>query len=540
MKIFKTIISTIIATNVLLGCNYVFADEIVSDSELGLGASLIDDQEAIDYYANIKENQDEEITPYSLIIDNVDLSTSAYFPPIGNQGQLGSCVAWATTYYAFTYQVNKLKGITSTSNNAYSPSWTWNYLNKGNNNGINIFNAFSVLSTQGAVHKSEMNYNTSSYDYSWSNNTAAMIEALKIRVDNNSLKWVWGSGTRITNNKDNDLDSIKMKLLEGNVLLVETQAEPGLANWSWKNNGNSQLVAYRARTCSPDKIGGHCMTVVGYNDNITLDVNNNGVIEDCEKGAFKVANSWGTSWGNSGYIWVLYDALNYVSANTTNNWESNESGTRCCIFSHQSADNDFYYIEVGNHDVNFIGKANINTSYRNQLSVSIGKSSNTSSNMQNTVEICNKAYMDSSDLARYLPFNGSILMDYGVCTGNMNISDFYERYKWYIRIKDNSAAGTINSASYQIIDDKQNIITNFGNFPSISNGGTYETSRNIDLIQGDVNYDGTVGLTDLATVQRYVNGLSTFSNVQKYLADVDCDGDVDSDDVAYISRYLVG
>ncbi len=43
-------------------------------------------------------------------------------------------------------------------------------------------------------------------------------------------------------------------------------------------------------------VGGHAMVVVGYDDNKY-------------GGAFEILNSWGTAWGNSGYIWVSYDAF---------------------------------------------------------------------------------------------------------------------------------------------------------------------------------------------------------------------------------------
>jgi hypothetical protein len=39
--------------------------------------------------------------------------------------------------------------------------------------------------------------------------------------------------------------------------------------------------------------GGHAMCVVGYDDNR-------------HGGAFEIQNSWGTNWGNDGYIWVKY------------------------------------------------------------------------------------------------------------------------------------------------------------------------------------------------------------------------------------------
>tara|TARA_A200000113_G_scaffold201568_1_gene195436 strand:- start:389 stop:1288 length:900 start_codon:yes stop_codon:yes gene_type:complete len=41
-------------------------------------------------------------------------------------------------------------------------------------------------------------------------------------------------------------------------------------------------------------IGGHAMTIIGYNDYIY-------------GGAFRVVNSWGSDYGDEGYIWVKYD-----------------------------------------------------------------------------------------------------------------------------------------------------------------------------------------------------------------------------------------
>jgi hypothetical protein len=55
--------------------------------------------------------------------------------------------------------------------------------------------------------------------------------------------------------------------------------------------------------------GAHSMTVVGYNDNLWIDVNGNDIIDSGEKGAFRVANSWGKFYGDEGFYWLAYDAL---------------------------------------------------------------------------------------------------------------------------------------------------------------------------------------------------------------------------------------
>ena len=60
--------------------------------------------------------------------------------------------------------------------------------------------------------------------------------------------------------------------------------------------------------------GSHAMIFVGYNDAIWADVNGNAVVDPGEKGAFKIVNSWGSSWQDGGFIWLAYDALREVSA----------------------------------------------------------------------------------------------------------------------------------------------------------------------------------------------------------------------------------
>lgn len=63
---------------------------------------------------------------------SVDLSNTAYFPAIGNQKNLGACGPFATAYYQFTYEVNRLNG-TSAGDAARiaSPKYIYNFINGG-------------------------------------------------------------------------------------------------------------------------------------------------------------------------------------------------------------------------------------------------------------------------------------------------------------------------------------------------------------------------------------------------------------------------
>lgn len=67
----------------------------------------------------------------------------------------------------------------------------------------------------------------------------------------------------------------------------------------------------------------HCMTLAGYTDEISYDLNGDGVItndiditrdgvvdtRDRESGAILLVNSWGTKWNNEGKVWVLASGL---------------------------------------------------------------------------------------------------------------------------------------------------------------------------------------------------------------------------------------
>jgi len=328
----KKVLSVIASTIVMTTCTISNFPTVSAEdySTYGMGDEEVTASEMQAFYSQFDESD------CSINLDNItsvptacDLSTnedSIYFPPIRSQGSIGSCTAWATTYYQYTYAANKLNGIETTATNAYSPSWTYNYINGGRNIATKYTNAYNVLKKHGALTLAEMPYNGTkeAYDFSWSTNTEAMVNALNTRLSYADYISIPSTGTPISNANDTDLKEAKFLLSTGHVLLVSVIADYGMANWSFKPRyGNSsESVVYRASSASY----GHALAVVGYNDNVCCDVNGNGTIEDSERGAFKIANSWGTDWGNDGYIWVLYDALNEVS-DISGNWESSITGT---------------------------------------------------------------------------------------------------------------------------------------------------------------------------------------------------------------------
>lgn len=184
------------------------------------------------------------------------------------------------------------------------------------------------------------------------------------------------------------------------------------------------MIAYRCHTG-----GSHAIAIVGYDNNVECDVNDNGTIEACEKGAFKIVNSWGkqfNSYGISstdGFYWVMYDALNKTSANTYVNWEESLPGTRCTAFRDS---NTGYVMVVEEKQVNFVGAYNINTS--NKYNLVLYKNSGTI-----------QAFPFKDKSSNNMSYEGTLVFDYEFYP----ISSYIHGTPVQARYYDSSSSSTI-------------------------------------------------------------------------------------------------
>ncbi len=505
--------------------------EPVEETECREGLSPTPDELLSELYELYGEPTEFPVT-YASLPSSVDLSTSPCFPDIGNQKNLGACAAFATTYYQYSYEVNKLNGVTSKDDRViYSPKWTYNLINNGKDEGSSSLTAYAVLQLFGALKNSDLPYTGDSSDYKeWvSGMDTQKIEALETRV----AKFDWHlivTTDPITSPSDSKLTQIKQLLSNGKVLTTTTRDR-----WNSRVQGN-ESIAFR---CYDG--GSHALTIVGYDDDKSYDVNGNGIIEDCEKGAFKVANSWGTDFNyfgiksNTGYFWVMYDALNSTSANTINNWESKYSSTTRQPAFGIGSTNIFFSIDVAHKKPNFIGRLTMNISDREKLNLRINRSTANNWSNDSSELLVPFSYTPSEnheDIPPVLNFLGKIYFDYDDFASP--IEDYCTGYYWLANLTNISSNDTFYLA---IIDNMSNVIKSNKSFTK--SGSTASCSHNISIQKGDVNYDGKIDSNDENIVNNYNLQIVKFSNVQHYIGDFNNDGRVTGADTVALRRYIL-
>ncbi len=255
--------------------------------------------------------------------ESATLVGSVHLPPIGNQGAVGCCASMAATYLQFTnaysrylHAVDPNTDFNPSSGAAkynFSPRFTYNLAGSG------TAWVYEVLKEQGTVLQTYSVFSGGVTGYAsdnalandWATINGYWTEAMQYRISNYDQVWMSDYNFQLTTTNSGKalLARIKTAIHNGNV--VVTGGYPDRWDYTTVTNGGTygkagQQVIYRSTNRSS---GGHQVAIVGYDDNLTCTVN--GVTL---KGAFLVANSWGTTWKNNGYTWVMYDAVNQSSA----------------------------------------------------------------------------------------------------------------------------------------------------------------------------------------------------------------------------------
>jgi C1A family cysteine protease len=225
-------------------------------------------------------------TNASVAVASLDLSANV--PAIGDQGQQGSCVAWATAYYSKSYGKGQFSAYGLS--NEYSPSFVYNQLNGGVDGGLYPSDAYKLLVDKGDTTLDKMGYKDTDY-LTQPNATQLADAALHKNLGYYNFFLGAGKGTATVRQAVKDA-------------LVGTNGEHKLVGIAipvypeFDNATATDTYVITSPTKRERSRGGHMITIVGFDDNKAY---SGGV------GAFKIVNQWGTSWGNKGYSWISYD-----------------------------------------------------------------------------------------------------------------------------------------------------------------------------------------------------------------------------------------
>lgn len=465
-------------------------ENVKNDSDLATGDTTFEESAVKDsatvlkspseYYNYLSKNGgkfNKKLRATNAYPCSVDNSTSEYFPEVRSQESIGSCTAWAQTYYQFTYTMNKQLGRKTTLQNTFSPKWTYNFAARGEDKGSADIIIYGLMKNIGAATWASVPYDD---DYlTWSPVESIWKEASNYRLKSYSFLSYGNGSTPITGANDSDLNTIKAALSNGELLTYSTY----FRSWNYKTIENDSRVEANKEFAGQDIVinaigskGPHRMTIVGYNDNIWVDINENGIVEDNEMGAFKVVNSHGKDYRNDGFAWVAYDALNRVSS--VDNGDN--SAGRKPIFE-EIARID---VEPYNSDSNIYLRYTLNSAARQETPLYVvaekdDEYTEITVDPYEITEISNFSYdgtQNSND--------GTMIFDLSRVIPNITSSQFKE-YNWSVKFKDKNADGnTLTVKNVEIVDENSgDIYRPSASVPFTLNG----SERTVKLYPNDNN-----------------------------------------------------
>lgn len=236
----------------------------------------------------IKESVYDKAAVFEPLADNKknplpsSVSLLKYAPKRLNQGQQGSCVAWASSYAARTILFAKQTGQ-NPDQIAFSPSSLYNEINLPNCQGAYVNTAMETMKKQGVLPFNDFPYNQN--DCETELNSNQLQDAKNFVIDGYSRLT---TGSNPSNYVTNML-AIKQNLAQGAPVVIGMmvggsfmQDMAGKEHWFPTSTDYNQYG-----------FGGHAMCVIGYDD-------------FREGGSFQLMNSWGPEWGKNGIAWVSY------------------------------------------------------------------------------------------------------------------------------------------------------------------------------------------------------------------------------------------
>lgn len=251
----------------------------------------------------------------------VNNATDGFFPPIFNQDG-GSCGSASAIGYQFTHEINSYRNVNgSLPENIYPTHFTWLLTN--HNSGK------EEMAMANGIPNSVV-YGGKTYSGLFGNQTNEDLFGWMQGYD----KWY----------------SAMFNRMKGSSSIGSLQYEENrelLKQWLWNHWGDTSFhsggiagfgVGISGCTTATIPAGSyeagkyymkywgpgydHAMTFVGYDDDIEIDLNEDGTIQEDEKGAWIIANSWSDGWCNNGFVYCPYKNARITYNTETKVWGS--------------------------------------------------------------------------------------------------------------------------------------------------------------------------------------------------------------------------
>lgn len=199
---------------------------------------------------------------------------SPLLPQPGDQGQQASCVGWTVAYAMKTYQEGVERRWPLDQPSAqFSPAFIYNQIRRSQdcNGGTMLPDALNLVLRGGAAPLSDFPYTPHAC-------TAMPSAAVRQRARHFAIADWRRVDTR-------DQLEVKEYVAAGIPVMIGMRVDEPFMRLRGP-------VTYNRYSGVP--LGGHALLVVGYDDG---------------RDAFRVINSWGTSWGDGGFGWISYGAF---------------------------------------------------------------------------------------------------------------------------------------------------------------------------------------------------------------------------------------
>jgi len=253
------------------------------------------------YDPEIAEEPRPRLAPQPAALPSSAMVNKAFLPPVGKQ-TLSNCFVWSSAYGAATFWAAQSSGASPTTANLQaSPDYT--YIKVEIANGLNgscvggqITKVLSFLESNKGTPSLQAAPNNQTCTENWN---AYGPQGQTIPPGTPSFAIPSYASTSIIG--PDGLNNMRSVIASGVPLVYGTSLYTDFPSYKGAVTPYVGSGIYLVNQTT-GKWAGHCMLIIGYND--AYQASDGSTI-----GAVCIQNSFGTSWGSSGYVWMAYQTF---------------------------------------------------------------------------------------------------------------------------------------------------------------------------------------------------------------------------------------